>query len=193
MPMIELKELKTQFQELLDKGFIRPSTLPWGAPVLFVKKNDGTMRLCIDYWERNKVTIKNRYPLPQINDLFDQLQGTQKELNMRQRRWLEFIKDYDVEIHHHPSKTNVVTNALSRKTTRGLACTLVSCKINGLLANITVESTLIEEIRARQCEDNLLKKKYKEQRCTLDSNFTLSNGILKFRNQICVPDIPELK
>nr|KAJ0192365.1 hypothetical protein LSAT_V11C800454700 [Lactuca sativa] len=71
----EMKELMTQLQDLLDKGFIRPSTSPWGAPVLFVKKKDGTMRMCIDYRELNKVTIKNRYPLPRIDDLFDQLQG----------------------------------------------------------------------------------------------------------------------
>ena len=71
----ELKELKVQLQELLDKGFICPSFSPWGAPVLFVKKKDGTLRLCIDYRELNKVTIKNKYPLPRIDDLFDQLQG----------------------------------------------------------------------------------------------------------------------
>ncbi|NDK30177.1 reverse transcriptase family protein, partial [Nesterenkonia haasae] len=75
MAPIELQELKTQLQELLDIGFIRPSTSPWGAPVLFVKKKDGSMRLCIDYRELNHVTIKNRYPLPRIDDLFDQLQG----------------------------------------------------------------------------------------------------------------------
>jgi hypothetical protein len=62
---------------LLDKGFIRPSVSPWGAPVLFVKKKDGTMRMCIDYRELNKITIKNKYPLPCIDDLFDQLQGAQ--------------------------------------------------------------------------------------------------------------------
>ncbi|KAJ9561636.1 LOW QUALITY PROTEIN: hypothetical protein OSB04_006796 [Centaurea solstitialis] len=68
-------ELSSQLQELLDKGFIRPSSLPWGAPVLFVKKKDGSFRMCIDYRELNKITIKNRYPLPRIDDLFDQLQG----------------------------------------------------------------------------------------------------------------------
>ncbi|KAI3762990.1 hypothetical protein L1987_53435 [Smallanthus sonchifolius] len=72
----ELQELATQLQDLLDKGFIRPSSSPWGAPVLFVKKKDGTFRMCIDYRELNKVTIKNRYPLPRIDDLFDQLQGS---------------------------------------------------------------------------------------------------------------------
>ncbi|KAA0025112.1 pol protein [Cucumis melo var. makuwa] len=75
MAPAELKELKVQLQELLDKGFIRPSVSPWGAPVLFVKKKDGSIRLCIDYTELNKVTVKNRYPLPKIDDLFDQLQG----------------------------------------------------------------------------------------------------------------------
>ncbi|KAJ0795740.1 putative nucleotidyltransferase, Ribonuclease H [Helianthus annuus] len=72
----ELQELSNQLQELLDRGFIRPSSSPWGAPVLFVKKKDGSFRMCIDYRELNKVTIKNRYPLPRIDDLFDQLQGS---------------------------------------------------------------------------------------------------------------------
>ncbi|GKD75216.1 putative reverse transcriptase domain-containing protein [Tanacetum coccineum] len=73
---IELQELSTQLQELSDKGFIRPSSSPWGAPVLFVKKKDGSFRMCIDYRELNKLTVKNRYPLPIIDDLFDQLQGS---------------------------------------------------------------------------------------------------------------------
>ncbi|KAL4025983.1 hypothetical protein IC575_014389 [Cucumis melo] len=71
----ELKELKMQLQELVDKGYIRPSVSPWGAPVLFVKKKDGTFRLCIDYRQFKKVTIRNKYPLPRIDDLFDQLRG----------------------------------------------------------------------------------------------------------------------
>ena len=75
MAPAELKELKGQLQDLLSKGFIRPSVSPWGAPVLFVKKKDGTMRICIDYRQLNKVTVKNKYPLPRIDDLFDQLQG----------------------------------------------------------------------------------------------------------------------
>ena len=77
MAPVELKELKVQLQDLLDKGFIRPSVSPWGAPVLFVKKKDGSMRLCIDYRELNKLTVRNKYPLPRIDDLFDQLQGAQ--------------------------------------------------------------------------------------------------------------------
>ena len=74
MAPAELKELKVQLQGYLDMGFIRPSYSPWGAPVLFVKKKEGSLRMCIDYRELNKLTVKNRYPLPRIDDLFDQLQ-----------------------------------------------------------------------------------------------------------------------
>ncbi|KAI3743346.1 hypothetical protein L1987_61053 [Smallanthus sonchifolius] len=210
---LKVKELKDVplLEELLDRGFIRPSISPWGAPVLFVKKKDGAMRMCIDYRELNKRTVKNKYPLPRIDDLFDQLKGArwfskidlrsgyhqlkvreedipktafrtryghykfrvmsfgltntpaafmsmmnqvcrpmldsclcakdwrhylygvkctiysdhkslnhffeQKDLNMRQRRWLELLKDYDCEILYHPGKANVVDDDLSRKET----------------------------------------------------------------------------
>jgi hypothetical protein len=71
----QLAELKEQLQELLDKGYIRPSASPWGAPIIFVPKKDGTRKMCVDYHSRNEVTIKNKYPLPRIDDLFDQLKG----------------------------------------------------------------------------------------------------------------------
>lgn len=77
MVPLELKEFKEQLKDLLDKGLIRPSTSPWGAPVLFVKKKDGSMRMCIDCRQLNKVTVRNKYLLPRIDDLFDQLQGAQ--------------------------------------------------------------------------------------------------------------------
>ncbi|GKF90444.1 putative reverse transcriptase domain-containing protein, partial [Tanacetum coccineum] len=70
----EMEELSTQLQELSDEGFIRPSSSPWGAPVLFVKKKDDSFQMCIDYRKLNKLTVKNRYPLSRINDLFEQLQ-----------------------------------------------------------------------------------------------------------------------
>ncbi|GJV46517.1 putative reverse transcriptase domain-containing protein [Tanacetum coccineum] len=172
----KMKELSDQLQELSNKGFIRPSSSHWGAPPLFVKKKDGSFRMCIDYQELNKLTVKNHYPLPRIDDLFDQLQGSsipkvqflghvidsqgihmdpakiesikdwaspktpkeirfgryvdakrvdhkslqqildQKELNMRQRRWLELLSDYDYEIRYHLGKANVVADALSPQT-----------------------------------------------------------------------------
>ncbi|KAL0540386.1 hypothetical protein IC582_024623 [Cucumis melo] len=98
MAPAELKELKVQLQELLDKGFIRPSVSPWGAPVLFVKKKDGSMRLCIDYRELNKVTVKNCYPLPRIDDLFDQLQGATvfSKIDMRSGYHQLRIRDGDI-------------------------------------------------------------------------------------------------
>ena len=75
MALVELQELKVQLQDLLDRGFIRPSTSPWGVLVLFSKKKDKTLRLFIDYRHLNMVTIKNQYPIPRIDDLFDQLRG----------------------------------------------------------------------------------------------------------------------
>jgi hypothetical protein len=75
MDVKDLAELKKQIEELLSKGFVRPSSSPWGAPTLFVDKKDGSRRLCIDYRSLNEVTIKNKYPLPRIEDLFDQMRG----------------------------------------------------------------------------------------------------------------------
>ena len=98
MAPTELKELKEQLQELLDKGFIRPNVSFWGAPILFVKKKDGSMRLCVDYRELNKMTICNRYPLPRINDLFDQLKGAQvfSKIDLRSGYHQLKIKSKDV-------------------------------------------------------------------------------------------------
>jgi hypothetical protein len=75
MPMNELVELKKQIAESQAKGFIHHSSSPWGAPVIFVEKKDGTQRICVDYRSLNEVTIKNKYPLPRIKDLFEQMKG----------------------------------------------------------------------------------------------------------------------
>ena len=98
MAPVELKELKLQLQELLEKRFIRPSVSSWGAPVLFVKKKDGTLRLCIDYRQLNKLTIKKKYPLPRIDDLFDQLKGASifSKIDLRSGYHQLIIKDVDV-------------------------------------------------------------------------------------------------
>ncbi|GJS25763.1 putative reverse transcriptase domain-containing protein [Tanacetum coccineum] len=94
----KMQELSNQLQELADRGFIRPSTSPWGAPVLFVKKKDGSFRMCIDYRELNKLTIKNRYPLPRIDDLFDQLQGSSvySKINLRSGYHQLRVRDEDI-------------------------------------------------------------------------------------------------
>ena len=94
----ELRELKVQLQDLLDKGFIRPSISPWGAPVLFVRKKDGSLRMCIDYRALNKVTIKNKYPLPRIDDLFDQLQRARifSKIDLRSGYYQLRIKEEDI-------------------------------------------------------------------------------------------------
>ena len=98
----ELNELSIQLKELLDQGFIRPSVSPWGAPVIFVKKKDGTLRLCIDYRDLNKATIRNRYPMPQIDDLFDQLKGASvfSKIDLRSGYHQLRIKEEDI-----PKKT----------------------------------------------------------------------------------------
>ncbi|GKD91845.1 putative nucleotidyltransferase, ribonuclease H [Tanacetum coccineum] len=94
----KMQELSDQLQELADRGFIRPSTSPWGAPVLFVKKKDGSFRMCIDYRELKKLTVKNHYPLPMIDDLFDQLQGssTYSKIDLRSGYHQLRVKDEDI-------------------------------------------------------------------------------------------------
>ena len=98
MAWAELQELKDQLKDLLRKGFIRPSMYPWGAPVLFVHKKDGSLRMCIDYRQLNKVTIKNEYPLPKIDYLFDKLKGDRcfSKINLRSGYHQERIKDKDI-------------------------------------------------------------------------------------------------
>nr|CAE05256.2 OSJNBb0115I09.18 [Oryza sativa Japonica Group] len=349
----ELAEVKKQLEELKEKGYIRPSTSPWGAPVIFVEKKDKMKRMCVDYRALNEVTIKNKYPLPRIDDLFDQLKGatvfskidlrsgyhqlrireedipktafttryglyeftvmsfgltnapaffmnlmnkvfmeyldkfvvvfiddilvysqseedhqhhlrlvlgklrehqlyaklskcefwlsevkflghvisakgvavdpetvtavtdwnlkyifTQSDLNLRQRRWLELIKDYDVGIHYHPGKANVVTDALSQKShcntlnVRGIPPELnqqmealnLSIVGRGFLAALEAKPTLLDQIREAQKNDpdmhGLLNnmKQGKAAGFTEDEHGTLWNG-----NRVCVPDNRELK
>nr|GFA17144.1 putative reverse transcriptase domain-containing protein [Tanacetum cinerariifolium] len=94
----EMQELSNQLQELADRGFIHLSTSPWGAPVLFVKKKDGFFRMCINYRELNKLTVKNRNPLPRIDDLFDQLQGLSVYLKIDLRSGYHQLRVRDEDI-----------------------------------------------------------------------------------------------
>ena len=98
MAPTELRELKEQLKDLFEKRFIRPSMSPWGEPVLFVRKKDGTLRMCIDYRQLNRVTIKNKYPLPRIDDLFNQLQGARclSKIDLRSGYHQVRAKDKDI-------------------------------------------------------------------------------------------------
>ncbi|GJW67901.1 hypothetical protein Tco_0122325 [Tanacetum coccineum] len=140
----KMKELLDQLKELSDKGFIRPSSSPWGALVLFVKKKDGSFRMCIDYRELNKLTVKNRYPLPRIDDLFDQLQRssvyskidlrdssegffqrirqtnapstTQKKVKFRVRTWSSSVRTKILEAQLFGTKCTVFTDPKAYNT-----------------------------------------------------------------------------
>lgn len=97
MDPTELKEWRTQLQESVDKRFIRPNSSPWGAPVLFVKKKDDTFRMCIDYLVLNKVTVKNKYPLPRIDDKFElQSTTTFSKIDLRSGYYQLRLKNKDV-------------------------------------------------------------------------------------------------
>ena len=99
MAPVELKELKLQLQELLENRFIRPIVSPWGAQGLFVKKKDGTLRLCVDYRQLNKMTMKNKYMLPRIDDLFDQLKGVSVFSKIDLRSGYHQLRIKDVDVH----------------------------------------------------------------------------------------------
>nr|GEV09987.1 reverse transcriptase domain-containing protein [Tanacetum cinerariifolium] len=127
LALSEMKELSEQLQEPSKKGFIRPSSLPWGAPIMFVKKKDGSFRMYIDYCELNKMTMKNHYPLPRIDDLFDQLQGSSvySKVDLRSGYHQLRVREQDVPkttfktrrgIHVDPTKIESIKDWASPKT-----------------------------------------------------------------------------
>ncbi|KAG8499085.1 hypothetical protein CXB51_005500 [Gossypium anomalum] len=312
MALTELKELKSQLQELTDKGFLRLNFSPWGAPVLFVKKKDESMRLCFDYRQHNKVTIKNKYPLPRIDDLFDQLKGatifskidlsdgirvdpskisvivewkpprnvseqsfeklkallteapvlvkpesgkefviysdaslnglgcvlmqegkvvayasrqlkpheknyptydlelvaivfalkiwhhhlygekchiftdhkslkylmTQKDMNLRQRRWLELLKDYELVIDYHPGKANVVADPLSRKSLfalRAMNTRLTLSNDSSILVELRARLVFIQQICEAQKNDSELQSKRAQCESGSDTDFQIGS------------------
>ncbi|WRX14095.1 Reverse transcriptase domain - like 10 [Theobroma cacao] len=280
MTPAELKELKDQLEDLLDQGFVHPSVSPWGALVLFVKKKDGSLRLCIDYRQLNKVTVKNKYPLPRIDDLFDQLQGAQcfskidlrsgyhqlrirnedipktafrtryghyeflvtsfgltnapaafmdlmnrvfnpyldkfvvRDLNLRQRRWMESLKDYDCTILYDPNKANVVVDALSRKSMGSLAhistdrrllvreihslgdigVHLEVAETDALLAHFRVRPILMDLIKEAQSKYEFVAKALEDPKGRKGKMFTKgTDGVLRYGTRLYVPDGDRLK
>jgi hypothetical protein len=119
MPPNELAELEIQLQDLLDKGFIRPSASPWGCPALFVKKKDNSLRLCVDFHPFNAVTIKNKYPLPRIDILFDQLAGAKVFSNIDLLPAIIKLRSGQVTFQKRPSLPDIVYMNIS-------SCCLVS-------------------------------------------------------------------
>jgi hypothetical protein len=105
MSTLELVEIKLQLKEMMDKGYIQLSVSPWGAPILFLKKKDGTLRLCIDYRQLNKTTIKNKYPLLRIDDLFDQLRGASIFSKIELRSGYHQVRIKDEDIHKTTFRT----------------------------------------------------------------------------------------
>eukprot|EP00253_Pinus_taeda_P003717 PITA_03717 len=199
-----------QLQELLDKKYIRPSVSPWEAPVLFVRKKDGTFRMCIDYRQLNKLTVKNKYPLPRIDELFDQVKDVaplpirkifllmtdhhiltnyinQPTLNARQARWVDFLSGFDFEIKHLKGKENRVADALSRK----MHCLYEIASSKGW-------STLNEEIEQATEQDQEYQQK-KQQAQNLTSHIRQqgyelnATGILYYKKRIYIPNHVEVK
>ncbi|WMV50347.1 hypothetical protein MTR67_043732 [Solanum verrucosum] len=239
MAPTELREPKAQIQELLDKGFILPCASPWGAPILFVKKNDGSMRMCIDYRQLNRFTIRNKYPLPRIDDLFDQLQGATvfSKIDLRSGYHQLKIRPEDVpkttfrtRYEHYEilvmsfGLTNVpadfmsLMNGVFKPFLDSFVIVFIDDilvyskseeehadhhhivlgilgkqRLKWVLASIEVRATFIDEIKAKQIEDeNLeeLRKKTaigKAQKTTLDAD-----GVLNFKERICVPRVDDL-
>ncbi|GKC52532.1 putative reverse transcriptase domain-containing protein [Tanacetum coccineum] len=173
-----MKELMSQLQELLDKGFIRPSSSPWGAQILFVKKEDGSMRMCIDYYELNKVTVKNVYPLPRIDDLFDQLQGARWVLKIDLRSGYHQLKVREEDIpkmafrtHYGHYKFVVMPFGLTNAPTIFMDLMNRVCRpmldksIIVFIDDILVYSKRKEEIKAAQVEA-FKEENWKSERIT---------------------------
>ncbi|XP_069148206.1 uncharacterized protein [Solanum lycopersicum] len=282
MSLAELKELKLLLKDLLDKGFIQLSISRWGTEVLFVKKKGGTLSLYSDYRQLKKVTIKNKYPLPKIDDLFDRLQGSSffskidlrsgyHQLRVRQeeiskisfrirysktreeneqhlrmilqdckviayssrqlkihkknyptndlelaivRRWLELLKDYDIGLHYHPGKANVVADALSRlsmgsvshiddekkellkevhQLTR-LGVQLVDTPSKGVSVHSSSESSFVVDVKSKKHLDPILMELKDSVLSKLNESFSLRGvGVLRYQGRLCVPNINNLR
>ncbi|XP_028094909.1 uncharacterized protein LOC114294909 [Camellia sinensis] len=167
MSTTEIKELKIQLQKLLDKRFIRPSTSTWGTPVLFIKKNDGTLRLCIDYRELNKIN----YHLSKANTVADALSrknvGNLACLLIGQRELLLEFEKLEIEV--------------------------VPFEPNGLIAAIFAQPVIIEELKQKQLDDEFLKKICDELDTKPKLGFIIEGSVLKYQGRLCDPNDVDLK
>ncbi|GJT55233.1 putative reverse transcriptase domain-containing protein [Tanacetum coccineum] len=149
----EMQELSTQLQELSDKGFIRPSSSPWGAPVLFVKKKDGSFRMCIDYHKLNKLTLKNRYPLLRIDDLFDQLQGSRVYSKIDLRSGYHQLRVREEDIPKTAFRTRYGLAGYYRQFIEGFS------KIARPMMKLTQKSVKFDLVENKEAAFQLLKHK----------------------------------
>ncbi|KAK1630038.1 hypothetical protein QYE76_004353 [Lolium multiflorum] len=211
----ELKELKEQLDDLEQKGFIQESISPWGSPVIFVDKRDGGRRMCGDYRNLNNVTIKNKYPLPRIQDLFDQVRGAGvfSKIDLRSGYHQIKIKKEDRKQPLSRGKANVVADALSRKSTGGVEQEL-SPELRKEISQSQIqlwEKEAHEGLSALQVADELsVNLKNEIIMGQLDDPFIVDemrridegrpsefhrgeSGSLWFQKRICVPDIDEIK
>ncbi|XP_042396624.1 uncharacterized protein LOC121986749 [Zingiber officinale] len=222
MAPTELKELKEQLQELLNKKQIRPSASPWGAPVLFVKKKDGSMRLCIDYQELNKITIKNRYPLPRIDDLFDQLKGATvfskhdlrsdyHQLKVKaedipktafRTRYghYEFMCQVRSVYRSSESQISIYTERIKHEATMmgkaNKVADALSWKSMGktVLASLSAQPCLRETIKLKQKQDSVLARLTEQIKKGKTLNLQINDSdILWMKGRLWVPDIDNIR
>ncbi|XP_070042764.1 uncharacterized protein [Nicotiana tomentosiformis] len=217
MAPVELKELKELLHELLDKGFIRLSVSPWGAPVLFVKKNNGTMRLCIDYRQLNKVTVKNKYPLPCTDDLFDQLQGAIvfSKIDLRSEYHHLKIQDLDIpktafrnQYGHYEFLVPDLTSCIVMRRALDLVCVDTGqygdclrisavedvLEPSRVLVCFVAQSSLLERIKTRQFDDpHMLVLKGTVQQSSAKEVVIGGDGVMWLQVRIYVPSVDGLR
>ncbi|KAL0298738.1 UNVERIFIED_CONTAM: Retrovirus-related Pol polyprotein from transposon [Sesamum radiatum] len=218
MAPVELQELKKQLEEFLEKGFVMPSTSPWGTPLLFVKKKDGRMRLRVDYRQSNRVTVKNKYSLPRIDDLLDQLKGatTFSNIDLREeheqhlRIVLQILKEKELYAKLSKWKVNVVADALSRKSSnilarlgshnqtlllemRSMNTKLEVDQVAGLLAALELKYDFVDHIKEAQTRDLFLLWMRERLKQDKKSNFSVrADGVIVNGEGVGVPDVDGL-